>query len=80
MSRPLSLIAVEICRNWQSPFYGAVPYLRAMRYLSSIDDMYGADSARSVVAYFLSNAKTWRGDTARRVKAELNKMLKEARR
>jgi hypothetical protein len=76
MTRPISIIAVEICRDWQSPYFGAAPYLGAMRYLSSIDDMYGADSARSVVAYFLANAKTWRGETARRVKAELNAMLK----
>jgi hypothetical protein len=34
------------------------------------------DSGRSIVAYFLSNASTWRGETAKRIKLELNKMLK----
>jgi len=28
------------------------------------------------VRYFLSNATTWRGDTARRIKAELKEMLR----
>ncbi len=39
--------------------------------LNSIDDAYGMDSGRSVVAYFLSNARSFRGDDARRLKAEL---------
>jgi hypothetical protein len=30
-----------------------------------------------VVAYFLSNASSYRGETARKVKAELKAMLKE---
>jgi len=34
------------------------------------------DSGDSIVRYFLSNASTWRGETARRVKKELNAMLK----
>ena len=34
------------------------------------------DSGRSVVAYFLANAGTWRGEVARRVKKELNAMIK----
>lgn len=29
---------------------------------------------RSIVLYFLSNATTWRGDDARRIKAELKKL------
>ena len=75
--RPLSTIAREIGRDWPNPYFGAVPYLSAMRSLESISDDYGADSARSIVAYFLSNAITWRGDVARRVKKELNTILKE---
>ena len=78
--RDLSAIAYEILDNWHKPYFGAVPYIDAMTCLTSIDDNYGADPARQVVAYFLSNATTWRGETARRVKAELNAMLKPARR
>ena len=74
--RPLYIIAGEIMENWQRPYFGATPYLRAMYQLNSIDDMYGLDTADSIVRYFLSNAQTWRGEEARRIKAELKAMLK----
>ena len=73
--RPLYAIANEIMKDWQDIYFGAVPYLRAMRSLSTIDDKYGENSARSIVNYFLANAQTWRGDTARQIKKELNAML-----
>ena len=73
--RPISEIALEISNEWKKPYFGAVPYLEAMRSLSSIDDKYGYDSADSIVLYFLSNASSWRGDAARRIKAELKAML-----
>jgi hypothetical protein len=73
-NRPLHVIAHEIRFDWKKPYFGAIPYLDAMGSLNSIDDMYYADTAKSVVLYFLSNATTWRGETARRVKAELKKM------
>ena len=73
-TRALYEIAEEIRRNWKSPHYAAVPYLEAMGGLLSIDDAHGFDSAKSIVLYFLSNASTWRGDVARRVKAELRTM------
>jgi hypothetical protein len=76
-ARPLHDIAAEIKANWPKIHYAAVPYLEAMRELDSIRGQYGADSARSVVAYFLANAGSWRGDVARRVKAELKGMLKD---
>lgn len=75
-TRSLAAIAREISRDWKNVWFGAVPYLDAMRSLGGIDDNYGADPARQIVAYFLSNATTWRGETARRVKAELKAMLK----
>lgn len=76
-TRPLYEIASDIRQDWPPPRrnYAAVPYLSAMGSLNSIDDEYGMDSARSVVRYFLSNASTWRGDTARRIKQELKEML-----
>jgi hypothetical protein len=76
MARPISTIAREIIADWRKPYFGAVPYLNAMRSLGSIDEQYFNDSACSVVAYFLCNARGWRGETAKRVKAELNAMLK----
>jgi hypothetical protein len=76
-TRPLCEIANEIVNDWgsQHVYFGAKPYLRAMQSLDKITDRYGEDSAKDVVIYFLSNAKTWRGETARRVKAELKAML-----
>lgn len=76
MNRPIYEIANEIRKDWKKVNFGAVPYLDAMSSLTNITDNYFEDSGRSVVAYFLANAGTYRGDVAKRVKAELNKMLK----
>lgn len=76
MERPIHDIEREISADWKKVNYGAVPYLAAMREMDSIDEAYGFDTGRSVVAYFLSNATTWRGEVARRVKRELNGLLK----
>jgi hypothetical protein len=69
--RAISTIAEEIGRSWPVPYFGALPYIRAMQTLHSIDDDYLFESGRSVVLYFLANAGTWRGEDARRIKAEL---------
>ena len=74
-ARPLATIAREIRADWQRPYFGAVPYLNAMASLSSVNDRYIYDDGRTIVRYFLANASAWRGDTARRVKAELKAML-----
>lgn len=75
-NRPISDIAYEIRRTWKNVYFGAEPYLAAMFTLDSVTDNYGCDDGRSVIAYFLANANTWRGDDARRIKAELNGLLK----
>lgn len=72
----LAQIAQAVRKDWPKPYFGAVPYLNAMATMNSVDDNYGADSGKSIVIYFLSNAQTWRGETARNVKAELNKRIK----
>jgi len=74
VSRPLYEIASEIRKDWSPVSPYAKPYLEAMRELSSINDDYYADSGRSVVLYFLSNAASWRGENARRIKAELKSL------
>ena len=73
-SRFLWEIAEEIKADWVKPYFGAVPYIEAMSGLKWITDNFMLDSGRSVVLYFLGNANTWRGDTARRVKKELKAM------
>jgi hypothetical protein len=79
MTRPLYVIANEIRADWSTKGkgvnYAAEPYLAAMETIGSIDEMYYYDTADSVVRYFLGNANSWRGETARRVKAELKGML-----
>jgi len=74
MHRPLYLIARDIKSDWQKPYFGAVPYIKALAELSDISDRYYADSAKGVVLYFLANANTWRGETARQIKAELKSL------
>ena len=74
--RSLSTIAREIRNDWRPVHYAAAPYLSAMSGLYAVTDSYDCDSGRSVVNYFLSNAGTWRGPVARRIKAELKDMLK----
>jgi hypothetical protein len=74
--RALSTIANEIRKDWAKPYFGAVPYLQAMSTLTDMSQSYGYDSGESIVRYFLSNATSWRGDNARRIKAELKEMLR----
>jgi hypothetical protein len=73
--RSISDIAHDIRTDWKKPYFGAVPYLQAMCELDSIRDNYYHDSAKSIVLYFLSNASTWRGETAKRIKAELKALV-----
>ena len=74
--RPLYTIAREIRKDWKNISPCAAPYLMAMTYLNSVDDNYIMDSGRSIVSYFLANAGSWRGETAKRIKAELKAMIK----
>lgn len=80
MTRLLYEIADEIRKDWTQQSrkgvnYAAVPYLDAMGQLLTVHEKYGADTAASIIRYFLANAGTWRGDTAKRVKAELKGMV-----
>lgn len=69
--RYLCDIAEEIRHDWKRVYFGAVPYLDAMASLRDVRQDYGCDSGTSIVLYFLANANSWRGETARRIKAEL---------
>lgn len=75
--RTLSEISKEIRNDWRKPYFGAVPYLQAMQCMDRPSDNFGADSGREIVLYFLSNATTWRGEAAKRIKAELKAALKQ---
>jgi hypothetical protein len=70
-TRSLSIIARDIKADWEKPYFGAVPYIDALSQLNEISDRFYSDSAKGVVLYFLANASSWRGETAKRIKSEL---------
>lgn len=74
--RPINQIARDIRKDWKNPYFGAVPYLDAMHSLSDINDSYYYDSAKTIILYFLGNAQSWRGEVAKRIKAELKQLIK----
>lgn len=76
--RPLNEIASEIERECgdKAWYVYAEAYVTPMKSLSNISDRYYEDSAESIVMYALANLTSWRGEAARRIKAELNGMLK----
>jgi len=73
--RTICCIAHEILDDWKKPYFGAVPYIEAMMQMENAKDNFGLDSGKSIVLYFLSNATTWRGAEARRIKLELKGMI-----
>jgi hypothetical protein len=73
--RPLYVIAQEIDTYWANPYFGAVPYIKAMGRLDKITDMYGVETGDSIVRRFLVNSRPWKGHIARRIKMELKEMI-----
>ncbi len=74
--RAICEIASEIRRLWRPVYFGAKPYLDAMLCLQKKTDKYGVEDAKTIVLYFLSNASTFRGEDAKRLKAELKLAIK----
>lgn len=75
MSRTIREVAREIVVHWDKPNFAAKPYLDAMLQIDGdCSAQYYADSAQSIVLYFLANASSFRGEDAKRLKAELKKM------
>lgn len=72
----LRQIADIVYKDWKNVNYAAKPYLEAMATLNNVSDNYIADSGSSIVAYFLSNATSWRGEVAKAVKKELNRRIR----
>jgi hypothetical protein len=69
-------IADQVRKEWKKVSPYAEPYLEAMGSLGEITDNFYADSGSSVVAYFLANAQSFKGEAAKTIKKELNKRLK----
>ena len=74
--KSISELAEIIREDFTPVYFGAVPYLDAMTRIDTLSDSYGLDSAKSIVLYFLSNAGTWKGETAREIKKELKRRCK----
>jgi len=73
----VSEIAHAIAKDWINVNPYAVDYLNAMKQIRSVNESYYAESAHSVILYFLANAGTYRGENARTYKALLKDLLKE---
>ncbi len=61
-------IVALIQKDWKKPYFGAIPYIRELAW---------GNHAKQVYLYFLSNATTWRGETAKAVKTEIKRRIKE---
>lgn len=75
-SLTVSEIAHAIAKDWQTINPYANEYLKALMTIESAEDNYYADSAKSVILYFLANAGGYRGDNAKAYKALLKGMVK----
>ena len=76
--RTFALIAAEIQTKWKNINPYAKEYLDAMAaiFTSDKNSRYYFDTAETIVLYFLSNASGWKGEDARRIKAELKSMIR----
>lgn len=72
-SKSIHGLALIVKADWKKPYFGAVPYIEAMMQIYHDDEKYGMDDAKSICTYFLANATTWRGHSARMVKAEIKR-------
>ena len=72
----VSEIAIAISKDWKNINPYAAEYLNAMMSINSVNDNFYADSAKSVILYFLVNAGTYRGENARAYKSILKEMVK----
>ena len=68
-------IANFIKNDWKNISQHALVYLEPMTTLSNINQNYFEDDGKSIVRYFLANARSYRGENAKIVKKQLNKLL-----
>jgi hypothetical protein len=73
--RKVREIAADIRATWKNIYFGAEPYVEAMEQFDSPDDTYICEKGSGILRRFLVNAARWRGEDARRIKAEINALL-----
>jgi len=71
-TRAVNEIARDVRAEWGAKVnYAARPYLNAMLQIEAGQQSFGQDDTKSVVLYFLGNARSFRGPRAKELKAEL---------
>lgn len=79
--RTLQSIGCDIIKCWrkdrpsQATIDYATPYLQALVTIDYTTDCYGLEYGDMIVSYLLNNLRGWRGEDARRIKAELQDHL-----
>ena len=76
-NRSLNAIAKDIRQSWKNIYWAADPYVEALEFLNRIEDTYIVGNGVSIVEGFLANSGSFKGEDARRIKAELKAILKE---
>lgn len=78
IKRTFAEIVNEIRQVWTKPYFGAEPYLDALAQVHSSDKNapYLFETAKDLVPYLLANMTSFRGEDAKRIKAELKEMIK----
>jgi hypothetical protein len=75
-TRPLHKIARDIGSAWVRPNVRAADALETLGKMTLLTDVVdGWKTGRGTVTYFLDNARGWTGEHARKIKAELRRML-----
>ncbi len=77
-SRPIHEIAKDIRKDWTKIDPRTNEYLKCLERMDRVNDMVGMEYGDMVVAHFLAfAAPRWRGEVARKIKAELNLVLQQ---
>ena len=63
-------------KPYKDKYIHAMAYIIPMGCLNNINENYGFDTGKSIVAYALGNLQIWKGEKAKAIKKELNGMLK----
>jgi len=74
--RPLFLVAEEIEKDWIDITEDCKYYIECMKELKRINNRQGFDSGKTFVVYFLAECILWHTSNSRKLKKELEEMIK----
>jgi hypothetical protein len=75
--RNIADIAREINQVWTPVHIDANPYLNAMLSIKTPNDLYGKDTGKDIVEWFLYYSPMWNCEDAKRIKRELTELITE---